>query len=65
MDIQRKKNLLNKLSEKGVSLGILDAPFVKPIGLQNGFEVVDWGPHDSLGQGMTVQPPPFAADGPK
>lgn len=48
------------LSENGVSLGILDAPFVKPIGLQNGFEIVDWGSHDSLGLGMTVQPAPIA-----
>src|SRR2546423_6409854 len=49
-----------ELCEKGLSLGILDAPFVKPIGLQNGFEIVDWGPHDPLGQGMTVHQPPIA-----
>src|SRR5947207_11046510 len=37
-------------------VGTLDVPFVKPIGLTEGFEVVDWGPHDPLGHRTQAQP---------
>jgi predicted AlkP superfamily phosphohydrolase/phosphomutase len=41
---------------RGVSVGVIDPPFAKPIGLSDGFEVIDWGAHDSVRQGMQVFP---------
>jgi predicted AlkP superfamily phosphohydrolase/phosphomutase len=36
------------LSDQGVSVGVLDPPFVKTVGIVDGFEIVDWGAHDPL-----------------
>jgi predicted AlkP superfamily phosphohydrolase/phosphomutase len=51
MDITRYRgnNLApfwKQLADKGVSLGILDVPFMPLIGLDDGFEISEWGPHD-------------------
>lgn len=34
------------LADKGVTIGILDVPFMPLIGLGDGFEISEWGPHD-------------------
>ena len=32
--------------ERGVSVGVLDIPFMPQIGISKGFEISEWGPHD-------------------
>jgi predicted AlkP superfamily phosphohydrolase/phosphomutase len=34
------------LNERGVRIGVLDVPFAPMVGLSEGFEIVEWGPHD-------------------
>ena len=34
------------LADAGISVGILDVPFMPVVGLASGFEVSEWGPHD-------------------
>lgn len=36
------------LVEKGTTVGVLDIPFMPMIGLSEGFEVSEWGPHDMV-----------------
>ena len=36
------------LSEQGVSVGVLDPPFIRTVGIDDGFEITEWGPHDAL-----------------
>ncbi|MDQ2937306.1 MAG: alkaline phosphatase family protein [Acidobacteriota bacterium] len=35
-----------RLAEGGVSVGVLDVPFMPMVGLSDGFEISEWGPHD-------------------
>lgn len=35
-----------RLAENGTSVGVLDVPFMPLVGLKQGFEVSEWGPHD-------------------
>jgi predicted AlkP superfamily phosphohydrolase/phosphomutase len=35
-----------KFVERGVSVGVLDIPFMPQIGISKGFEISEWGPHD-------------------
>lgn len=44
------------LSEKGISVGVLDPPFGRPVGLTEGFEIIEWGTHDMLGGRMQAGP---------
>jgi predicted AlkP superfamily phosphohydrolase/phosphomutase len=44
------------LAASGLSVGILDVPFATLIGLQNGFEITEWGAHDCLDGVMNVAP---------
>ncbi|MGH9956296.1 MAG: alkaline phosphatase family protein [Pyrinomonadaceae bacterium] len=37
-----------KLAEGGMTVGILDVPFMPIIGLSDGFEISEWGAHDLL-----------------
>lgn len=37
-----------KFSEDGITVGVLDPPFVRMMGVQEGFEIIEWGPHDVL-----------------
>lgn len=43
-------------SDENISLGILDVPFMPLIGLTNGFEISEWGPHDILEGRMRLAP---------
>lgn len=47
-------------SDVGVTVGAFDVPFAAPTGLDNGFEVCEWGPHDLL-YGHTMCNPEAAA----
>lgn len=44
------------LSQKGMSIGILDVPFATPVGLTEGFEILEWGAHDTLGGRLQAGP---------
>lgn len=44
------------LSDRGVSVGILDVPFMPMIGVTNGFEISEWGAHDVLDGKTRVAP---------
>jgi len=44
------------LADGGVSVGILDVPFMPIIGLSDGFEISEWGPHDLLDCEMQIGP---------
>ncbi len=43
--------------KQGITVGILDLPFMPMVGLSEGFEVSEWGPHDVV-EGKTVTSPP-------
>ena len=47
-DGRNLKPFWKTLSEKGISVGVLDPPFARFVGLSEGFEIIDWGAHDSL-----------------
>ncbi len=36
------------LNEQGITVGVLDVPFVRPVGLTKGFEVCEWWAHDII-----------------
>jgi predicted AlkP superfamily phosphohydrolase/phosphomutase len=40
-----------------LKIGILDSPFMPMVGLSDGFEISEWGPHDVI-EGKTVAGPP-------
>ena len=42
-------------------VGVLDIPFMPMIGLTEGFEISEWGPHDILDGRMQLAPPAVAA----
>jgi len=44
------------LAAAGVTVGILDIPFMPMIGLATGFEVSEWAPHDVIEGRMRVAP---------
>jgi predicted AlkP superfamily phosphohydrolase/phosphomutase len=48
------------LVENSVRVGILDVPFMPMVGLSEGFEISEWGPHDVL-EGRTQIRPDRAA----
>ncbi len=48
------------LAENGVKVGILDIPFAPLVGLKEGFEVSEWGPHDLLKGQLEFSPPEIA-----
>jgi len=48
------------LSDEGISVGVLDPPFARLVGLSRGFEIVDWGPHDPAGDRVQAQPAAIA-----
>src|SRR5438067_3642968 len=48
------------LADAGISVGVLDVPFMPVVGLRNGFEVAEWGPHDII-KGKTVVGPASVA----
>ena len=43
-------------SDEDISLGLLDVPFMPLIGLTEGFEISEWGPHDILEGRMQLAP---------
>lgn len=44
------------LVERGVSVGIMEVPFMPLIGVANGFEISEWGPHDIVDIQTTIAP---------
>jgi len=46
-----------QLAENGLTVGILDVPFAPLIGLAEGFEISEWGPHDLLKGQLEFFPP--------
>ena len=48
------------LVESGVSVGVMDVPFMPLIGLSNGFEISEWGPHDIVDIQTTISPDSIA-----
>jgi len=42
--------------DEGATVGVLDLPFMPMLGLRNGFEISEWGPHDLLKSHMEVGP---------
>jgi predicted AlkP superfamily phosphohydrolase/phosphomutase len=40
------KPFWSELAEQGITVGILDVPFMPMVGLREGFEISEWGPHD-------------------
>ncbi|HWN09386.1 MAG TPA: alkaline phosphatase family protein [Pyrinomonadaceae bacterium] len=44
------------LADNGTTIGILDLPFMPMIGLENGFEISEWAPHDVLEGHIQVAP---------
>ena len=60
-DGRNLKPFWKALSEKGISVGVLDPPFARFVGLTEGFEIIDWGAHDSL-EGRVQAGPKEVAD---
>src|SRR5439155_4532125 len=62
------------LVDEGRRIGILDLPFMPTVGLTDGFEISDWGPHDIvegrrritpagvLGLVTAIEPHPLSLD---
>jgi predicted AlkP superfamily phosphohydrolase/phosphomutase len=48
------------LDEEGVSVGVVDVPFLTPVPLSHGFEVAEWGSHERA-YGHTSSSPPELA----
>jgi len=44
------------LARQNISVGILDVPFAHPLGLPQGFEVLEWWAHDATVAGLRVGP---------
>jgi predicted AlkP superfamily phosphohydrolase/phosphomutase len=40
------KPFWSELAERGITVGVLDVPFMPMVGLAQGFEISEWGPHD-------------------
>lgn len=60
-DGRNLKPFWKTLSEKGISVGVLDPPFARFVGVTEGFEIIDWGAHDSL-EGRVQAGPKEVAD---
>ncbi len=54
------KPFWQKLAQNGVKVGILDIPFAPLVGLKEGFEVSEWGPHDLLKGELEFSPTEIA-----
>lgn len=59
-DGRNLKPFWKTLSEEGISVGVLDPPFARFVGITEGFELIDWGPHDSLEGQVQVGPKEIA-----
>lgn len=46
--------------DAGLSVGVFDPPFAKPLRFDKGFEIIEWGPHDVIGDGMNAHPQEIA-----
>lgn len=44
------------LADEGISVGLLDVPFARLVGINEGFEITEWGPHDCLDGVMQAGP---------
>lgn len=49
------------LAGAGVTVGILDVPFMPMLGLATGFEISEWAPHDVVNGRLRVAPEKLAA----
>lgn len=48
------------LADAGITVGILDLPFMPMLGLSQGFEVAEWGPHDRISGHTSAGPEKIA-----
>jgi predicted AlkP superfamily phosphohydrolase/phosphomutase len=48
------------LDAQGLAVGIVDVPFAPHLGVQRGFEVLEWGAHDRVDGKPTFSPPHIA-----
>lgn len=75
-DSRRLKPFWKNLNDEGLRVGVLDVPFAPLIGLRDGFEISEWGAHDtfegrvsfapeSLERLLSIEvaPHPFSLDG--
>ena len=46
-----------RLVDNGLTVGILDVPFAPLVGIADGFEISEWGPHDLLKGQLEFFPP--------
>ena len=44
------------LADAGVRVGVIDVPYAPRVGLREGFEIGEWGPHDVLEGHMRAEP---------
>jgi predicted AlkP superfamily phosphohydrolase/phosphomutase len=58
---QNVKPFWTELAEQGISVGVLDVPFMPMVGLRAGFEISEWGPHDVV-EGKTRVGPDSVAE---
>jgi predicted AlkP superfamily phosphohydrolase/phosphomutase len=49
------------LDEQGVSVGVVDVPFLEPAPLSHGFELSEWGSHERAFGHISSSPPELAA----
>ena len=50
-----------ELLEQGVSVGVLDVPFMPLLGVSNGFEISEWGAHDVVAARTRLAPDSIAS----
>jgi predicted AlkP superfamily phosphohydrolase/phosphomutase len=55
-DGRRLQPFWKSLADEGVTVGVLDVPFAPLVGLRKGFEISEWGAHDSLQGHLTFAP---------
>ena len=55
-DDRSLKPFWKRLSDEGVTVGILDVPFAPVVGLTEGFEIAEWGAHDAFEGRMRFAP---------
>ncbi len=49
------------LVERGIRVGIMDVPYAPLLGVEEGFEVNEWGAHEVLNARMAASPTPIAS----
>ena len=45
-----------RFADAGLSVGVLDPPFARPLRFDAAFEIIEWGAHDLIGDGTHAHP---------